>query len=47
MNFMESSVNVRYFRGLKCHFLNIEVKSKNEWIVVFSKKKRKKKNSNV
>jgi hypothetical protein len=34
--FMGSSVNVRYFRGgggVKCHFLNIVVKSANGWIV--------------
>jgi hypothetical protein len=34
--FMGSSVNVRYFLGgggVKCHFLNIVVKSANGWIV--------------
>jgi hypothetical protein len=31
---MGSSVYVKYFEGeVKCHFLNIGVKSTNEWIV--------------
>jgi hypothetical protein len=33
VHFMGSSVNVRYFDRIKCHFLNIEVKSANELIV--------------
>jgi hypothetical protein len=35
-------VNIRYFGGVKCHYLNIGSKSANEWIVqgvkcIFSK----------
>jgi hypothetical protein len=48
MYFMGLSVNVRNFGGVKYHFLNIEVKSVNGWIVqeikcIFTKKKNKNK----
>ena len=33
MYFMGSSFSIRFFGGVKCHFLNIEVKSTNGWIV--------------
>jgi hypothetical protein len=33
VHFMGSSFNVRYFEGIKCHLLNIGVKSANWWIV--------------
>ena len=33
VHFIGSSVNVRYFGEVKCHLLNIWVKSTNGWIV--------------
>jgi hypothetical protein len=46
VHFMGSSFNVRYFGRIKCHLLNIGVKSANWWIVQgvkynFQKKKKK------
>jgi hypothetical protein len=29
VHFMGSSVKIRYFGGVKCHLLNIEIKSTN------------------